>query len=163
MRETWVRSLGWEDPLEKEMATHSSTLAWKIPWVEEPDKLQSMESQRVGHDWATSLYCTWGEERLLWILLPPWMLTSMDGEPRWAPEVLRLWASPPAVITGSTGGHGGKRRLEARFEFSCGKFLPSADVKLWEDWCSLVWKIVDYVEHPIINSLCEWIAWNRFC
>ena len=48
--ETWVRSLGWEDPLEKEMATHSSTLAWKIPWTEEPGGLQSMGSQRVGHD-----------------------------------------------------------------------------------------------------------------
>ena len=53
MQETWVRSLGWEDPLEKEMATHSSTLAWRIPWREEPGRLQSMGSQRVGHNWAT--------------------------------------------------------------------------------------------------------------
>ena len=45
MRETWVRSLGGEDPLEKEMTTHSSTLAWKIPWTEEPGRLQSMGSQ----------------------------------------------------------------------------------------------------------------------
>ena len=50
MRETWVRSLGQEDPLEKEMAIHSSAIAWKIPWTEEPDRLQSMGSQRVGHD-----------------------------------------------------------------------------------------------------------------
>ena len=49
-RETWVRSLGREDPLEKEMATLSSILAWKIPWMEEPGGLQSMGSQRVGHD-----------------------------------------------------------------------------------------------------------------
>ena len=55
IRETWVRPLGWEDPLEKEMATHSSILAWKIPWMEEPDRLQSMGYQRVGHNWATSL------------------------------------------------------------------------------------------------------------
>ena len=55
MRETWVRFLGQEDPLEKEMATHSSTLAWRIPWTEELGGLQSMGSQRVGHDWATSL------------------------------------------------------------------------------------------------------------
>ena len=48
--ETCVRSLGWGDPLEKEMATHSITLAWKIPWTEEPGRLQSMGSQRVGHD-----------------------------------------------------------------------------------------------------------------
>ena len=50
MWKTQVRSLGWEDPLEKEMATHSSTIAWKIPWTEEPGRLQSMGSQRVGHD-----------------------------------------------------------------------------------------------------------------
>ena len=50
MREAWVQSLGWEDLLEKEMATHSSILAWKIPWTEEPGRLQSMGSQRVGHD-----------------------------------------------------------------------------------------------------------------
>ena len=50
MWETRVRSLGQEDPLEKEMATQSSTLAWKIPWTEEPGMLQSMGSQRVGHD-----------------------------------------------------------------------------------------------------------------
>ena len=50
MQETWVQSLGQEDPLEKEMATHASTLAWKIPWMEEPGRLQSMGSQRVGHD-----------------------------------------------------------------------------------------------------------------
>ena len=55
MWETRVRSLGWEDPLEKEMAIHSRTIAWKIPWTEEPGRLQSMESQTVGHDWATSL------------------------------------------------------------------------------------------------------------
>ena len=47
MRETWVRSLGWEDPLEKETATYSSILTWKIPWTEEPGRLQSMGSQRV--------------------------------------------------------------------------------------------------------------------
>ena len=50
MQETWVQSLGPEDPLEKEMATHSSTLAWKIPWTEAPGKLQSMGSQRVRHN-----------------------------------------------------------------------------------------------------------------
>ena len=55
MWETWVRSLGGEDPLKKEMAIHSSTIAWKILWTEEPGRLQSMGSQRVGHDRATSL------------------------------------------------------------------------------------------------------------
>ena len=49
MQETWVQSLGWEDPLEKRMATHSSILAWKIPWTEDPVRLQSMGSQKVRH------------------------------------------------------------------------------------------------------------------
>ena len=58
MQETWVRSLSREDPLEKEMATHSSILAWRIPWREEPGRLQYMGSQRVRHDWAISLHFT---------------------------------------------------------------------------------------------------------
>ena len=55
MQETWVQSLGQEDLLEKEMSTHASILAWKIPWIEEPGRLQSMGSQRVGHYWTTLL------------------------------------------------------------------------------------------------------------
>ena len=86
MWETQVRSLGWEDPLEKEMAIHSRTIVWKIPWTEEAGRLQPMGSQRVRHDWATSLsfflsffkipevpeahgFCTnhrWREDRVLW-------------------------------------------------------------------------------------------------
>ena len=54
MQVTQVWSLGWEDPLEKGMDTHSSILAWRSPWTEEPVRLQSMESQRVRHDWATN-------------------------------------------------------------------------------------------------------------
>ena len=53
MQETWVQSLGWENPLEKEVATHSSILAWETPWTEEPGELQSTRSQRVGHNLAT--------------------------------------------------------------------------------------------------------------
>ena len=56
IQETQVRSLGQEDPLEKGMAIHSSTFAWRIPWTEEPGGLQSMGSQRVRHDWATNTY-----------------------------------------------------------------------------------------------------------
>ena len=50
IQETWVQSLGWENPLEKRMATHSSIFAWRIPWTEEPGGLQSMDSQRAGHN-----------------------------------------------------------------------------------------------------------------
>ena len=53
MQETWVWSLNWEDSLEKGMATHSSILAWRIPWTKKPGRLQSMWLQRVGHDWVT--------------------------------------------------------------------------------------------------------------
>ena len=71
--EIWVWSLGQEDSLEKEIATHSSTLAWKIPCMEEPGRLQSMGSQRIGHDWATSLTCSLVTEdvkcQLTWELL----------------------------------------------------------------------------------------------
>ena len=52
-QETWVQSLGWEDPLEEKMATHSSMLAWRIPWTEEPGELQLIGSQRVGHNWVS--------------------------------------------------------------------------------------------------------------
>ena len=71
MRETRIWSLGWEDPLVKEVATHSSTLAWRIPWMEEPGRLQSTGSQRVGHDWVTSLslslYKLYHDKLLLWL------------------------------------------------------------------------------------------------
>ena len=56
MQQTWVRSLGQEDLLEKGMATHSSILAWELPWTEEPSRLQPMGPQRVGHNWATHIF-----------------------------------------------------------------------------------------------------------
>ena len=56
MQKTKVQSLGWEDPLEKEMAIHSSILAWRIPWAEEPDGLQFMGLQRIEHNGATNIY-----------------------------------------------------------------------------------------------------------
>ena len=69
MQETWVRSLGREDPLEKEMATHCSVLAWRIPWTEEPGGLQSTGSQGVRHDWAASIhFCN---SVTLWVIRPP--------------------------------------------------------------------------------------------
>ena len=75
MQETWVRSLGWEDTLEKEMATHSSILAWKIAWMEEPGRLQSMWSQRVRHDWVTSFsLCQ------LWAVVRDFIKCSSVGE-----------------------------------------------------------------------------------
>ena len=82
VQEIPVRSLVWEDPLEKEMATHSSLLAWKISWTEEPGGLQSMGLWRVGHDWATSTYLTVsGVRNFDWLvnLLPSQKLISNTG------------------------------------------------------------------------------------
>ena len=77
--ETWVRSLSREDPLEKEMATHSSTLAWKVPWMEEPGRLQLMGSERVGHDWATSLSSSlWSKYFSLYSAFWHWGCDSAD-------------------------------------------------------------------------------------
>ena len=93
MQETWVRSLGREDLLEKEMAIHSSTIAWKIPWIEEPGRLQSTGSQRVGHDWATSL---------TYLLTNRWSCV-------WCHQYRTSWVprATPAVLTGlySPRGH----------------------------------------------------------
>ena len=77
MWESWVRSLGQEDPLEKEMATHASTLTWKIPWMEERGGLQSMGSQRIRHNWATSLHFRL-LNRFSW-----WISKLIEGSPYW--------------------------------------------------------------------------------
>ena len=70
-QEMWVRSLGWEDPLEKRMATHSSILAWEIPWTEEPGRLQSMGSQRVRHSWAINSSLVYHKSASNWSNLYP--------------------------------------------------------------------------------------------
>ena len=80
MRETWVQSLGREDLLEKEMATHSSILAWKIPWMEDPGRLQSMGSLRVRHDWATSLHFIGRTDAEAPILWPPDAKSQLTGK-----------------------------------------------------------------------------------
>ena len=90
MREIWVQSLGWDDPLEEGITTHSSILAWRIPWTEEPGGLQSMGSQRVGHDWVTrhitvhvakipQVECLW------FVYFSTWIQTSIKSLPRGLP------------------------------------------------------------------------------
>ena len=116
MQETRVRSLGWEDPLEKEMVTHSSILAWRIPWTEEPGRLQSTGSQRVGHDWATSLSLFHFMPSLscgMWDLVPwpriepgaptlgRWSFsqwTNREAPARW---ILNLWTSREVCLFAS--------------------------------------------------------------
>ena len=75
VQETWVRSLSWEDPLEKGMATHSSILAWRIPWTEKPGRLQSMELQRVRQDSATNI-CAYAAD---WWCVCAQLMQLIDG------------------------------------------------------------------------------------
>ena len=117
MLETQVRSLGQEEPLEKEMATHFSTLAWEIPWTEEPGRLQSMGLQRVGHDWATTLQALCilsninykvknililvsGLNQVIIIYIIPYNLPSFHSNyyPGSSPaEMISLWGRPPLL------------------------------------------------------------------
>ena len=97
MRETQVRSLGWEDPLEKEMAIHSSILAWRIPWTEKPSRLQSIGSQRVGHDWATSPSCTYRQVSCEWSPL------SSDASGSWnvsrGEDLSEMWTLSQLILS----------------------------------------------------------------
>ena len=91
VQETWVQSLGQEDPLEKEMATHSSILAWKIPWTQEPGRLQSMGSLGVGHDRATSLSLfTFMHWRRKWQATPVFLPGESQGRGAWWAAVYRV-------------------------------------------------------------------------
>ena len=112
MRETRVRSLGREDPLEKERAIHSSTVAWKIPWTEEPSRLQSMRSQRVGHDWAILLSLSLWLHQVLVFCVMSWgtfhcgtralkVLGSV------APQACRILVPRPGIEPESPALHGG--------------------------------------------------------
>ena len=115
MQETWVQSLGWEDPLEKEMATHSSTLAWKLPRMEEPVRLQSMGSQRVGHDWATSVY-------------------FMDEKQKFNLKLEKALLHPPSQFTGPRDpqDEGFRRnKRDAHYHSFCPPLAPLSVITHW--------------------------------
>ena len=90
-----VWSMDWEDPLEKEMATHSSILAWRIPWTEEPGGLQSMGSQRVRHDWATNII----------LYRPLSLFTFLHWRRKWQPTPVFLPGESQGRELPSTGSH----------------------------------------------------------
>ena len=134
MRETRVQSLSQEDPLEKKMATHSSTLAWKIPWKEEPRRLQSMGSLRVRHDWAT-----WLHFHSTHILL----LCS---------SVASSWFPP------GRGSREDKHRITCRFLPTATFFALQGGSMLWlclpQDYMlCLVWLIHSFYIHPFIKQI----------
>ena len=109
MLKTWVRYLSWEDPLEKGMATHCSILAWRIPWTEEPGRLQTMESQRVGHNWA------WAWSQLQMCSVSVWSHTEINwSTASWSMTHLHcalqindsLARHPAGLPSGSSNLHG---------------------------------------------------------
>ena len=115
VQETRVRSLGWKDPLEKEMATHSNILAWKISWTEKPGGLQSMGSQRVAQDWATKTYLWWCKLWASLVVLVVKNLPANAGDIRDIDACVRkiCWRrawKPSQVI--SPGEFHGQRSLE---------------------------------------------------
>ena len=88
MQETWAWSLGWEDPLEKEMATHSSILAWRTPWTEEPGGLQSVVLQRIRHDWNDLAHTDTNTLNVTittgyFLSIHTWVLSTIEREKYW--------------------------------------------------------------------------------
>ena len=142
MLETRVQSPGWDDLLEQEMATHSSILAWKIPWTEEPGGLQSKGSQKVGHDWATSL--TQSEvsqkEKNRYSIL-----THIYMEPR-KMVLMNLTAGKEQRCRQSecTSGHseGGKERDERRRQYIYTTLCKTAGEKMLDSTGSPAWYAV---------------------
>ena len=111
MRETWVRSLGREDTLEKEMATHSSILAWKSPWTEEPGRLHPTGSQRDGPDWVTSLSLSFSILIFKKPLFSWWLIRHSISRPEvlnsrrvWPPR--NIWQNVLTFLIVTAGGRG---------------------------------------------------------
>ena len=154
MWEVWVPSLGREDPLEKEMATHSSILAWRISWTEEPVGLQSTGSQRVRHDWATSLsfFLFWQEyteELYKKDLHDPdnhnGVITHLE------PDILECevkWASGSITTNKASGGDGISAKLFQVLLDDAVKVLHSICHQIWktqqwpQDWKSSVFILI---------------------
>ena len=123
MWETSVRSLGWEDPLEKEMATHSSTLAWRILWREEPGRLQFMGLQRVGHDWATSLSLSLSMSLTMLKPLTMWITTHCG-------KLLKRWEYQTTLpVFWETCMQDKKQQLELNMKQQTGSKLEKEYVK----------------------------------
>ena len=120
MLETWVRSLGWEDPLEKEMVTHSSILEWRIPWTEESGRLQSMESRRVRHFWATNTHTKY-LNRASQVVLVVKNLPASAGDIRETDLIPGLGRCPG-------GGHGNS------FQYFCPENAMDRSLKGHNSW-----------------------------
>ena len=143
MQETRVWSLGQEDPLEKEMATHSSTLAWKIPLMEEPGRLQSMGSQRVGHDWATSL-----------LSLSFFYIRRPNLVPWFSQFFWKLWAFCLSFMN-EVSGEGGQRRNQIKTELLWMKGSGSWNPGSWHATCSSISQEVPWNLEPWVPCIMQ--------
>ena len=133
----WVRPLGREDPLEQGMATHSSILAWRIPWTEDPGGLQCIGLQRVGHDWS-DLASTWFNALILYVVLIKWNHT------------LFFFAFYPSTPWISCGPWGHK-------ELDMTERLNNTKLHLLITWCSILLML-----HNIFNHFLYWL-FSTFC
>ena len=139
MQETRVRTLGWKDPLEEGMATHSSIPPWRIPWTEKPGGLQFMGSQRVGHNWATNTFTHFHH-----ILLNSRHMKVQD----------RKIYKDRKQIGGCLGQGGEGCRIAKSYEVS---FWGDENVlKLWW-WLHISVNIIETIELYTLN---EWVVWN---
>ena len=172
MQEMWVWSLGQEDSLEKEMAIHSSTIAWKIPWTEEPGRLQSMPSQRVRHDWATSIsfFLSIGDISLPTICLEitrPHTSFKHCWVTIFPSKSISIWPWKPAITILSLN-------LPSVFQWSGSIFSKSSPIQgqlliLWETssgfsenvFCFSVWSLAKGLNIPLrqtIGSQSNWVG-----
>ena len=117
VQEAWVSSLGWEDPLEEEMATYSSNFAWKIPWMEEPVRLQSMGLQRVRHDWVTNTHTHTHTHTSKEIYYSRNQNSPYLKDQAWANKTLLVLVIYSGLVSGSPG---------VCFHFFCQGFLNEA-------------------------------------
>ena len=147
MRKTWVWSLGQEDPLEKEMATHSSILAWRIPWTEKPGGLQSMGLQRVRHDWANSLSCYGKKMKSRGIAITSWQI---DGET--VETVTDFILGGSKITTDGDGNHEIKRCLflGRKVMMNIESILKSRDITLPTNV-----RLVKAMVFPVVMYGCE--------
>ena len=139
MQETWVQSLGWEDPLEKEMATHFGTLGWKIPWAEKPGRLQSVGFQRIKHDWATSFFTLGQLLSCVRLFETPWTAAHQVSLSITNPELARLMSIKYPSISSSVFPFSScLQSFPASGIFPVSQFFASADLSIGASASALV-------------------------
>ena len=162
MWETWVRSLGWGDPLEKEMATQSSTLAWKILWMEEPGRLQSMGPQRVGYDWKTSLSLHLTELNKTKVSRLPKDMGKLFVKLSWKLFILltsiyfwrREWQPTPVFLPGKSHG---QRSLAGYCLWECPRELDMTWRLNSNNYLDYLWK---FLQTNLLFLLTDFVAWT---